>query len=310
MNRDDKRPLVSVITPSYNQGEYIEETIRSVLSQDYPRIELIVVDGGSTDNTLDVLRRYGERLRWVSERDRGQSDAINKGAAMASGEILAWLNSDDTYLEGAVRKAVEFFDSHPDVGVVYGKSYYTDPSGRVVGEYPTAPFDPARLAVTNFICQPSTFFRKTIWDAVGGLDLSLHYAMDYDLWIRMAAQADFGYLDEFLSTYRLHGQSKTVSPAHALSLQREILYTVVRHYRWAPANRVYGYCHHLAEYMLPGGLARIKTLTVLLSLMLLPIKYMISNRGMVRIEDVKMITPGNMKKLFKDWIEVSTGYRP
>jgi glycosyltransferase involved in cell wall biosynthesis len=293
-------PLVSIITPSYNQGKFIEETIRSVLSQDYPNIEYIVVDGGSTDNTLEILKKYEGRLRWISEKDRGQSDAINKGFGMAKGEILAWLNSDDTYLPGAITKVVDFLDAHPRTRVVYGRSYYTDIEGKAIGEYPVGPFDYRRLAVFNFISQPSVFFRRSAWNAVKWIDESLNYTMDYDLWIRMAKGGGFDYIEDFLSTYRLHVESKTVGFVHAVKVQKETLETVMRHYNWAPVNRVYGYCYHVVKNRLPSSFAKFGFMVVSFALLFSIVKYIGLNRG-VRAEDLRLINPGYIKKLFGGW---------
>ena len=135
-------PLVSIVTPSYNQAAFLEETIRSVLEQDYPRVEYIIIDGGSTDGSAEIIQRYADRLAyWVSERDRGQTDAINKGFARATGSILAWLNSDDTYQPGALREAVDYLLAHPDVGMVYGDGNFIDEHGKVIGRFPSAQTD-------------------------------------------------------------------------------------------------------------------------------------------------------------------------
>ncbi len=163
-------PLVSIVTPSYNHGLYIEATIQSVLQQDYPNLEYIVIDGGSQDDTVEILKRYGDRLCWISEPDHGQADAINKGFRMARGEILAWLNSDDTYLPGAVRQAVEYFQKHPDTSMVYGEGQHVDAAGHIIEPYTTEPFDYQRLSERCFICQPTVFFRAHVFRDIGPLD--------------------------------------------------------------------------------------------------------------------------------------------
>lgn len=234
-------PLVTVVTPSFNHGRFIRETIESVLTQSYPRIEYLVVDGGSTDETVAILRSYGDRVVWVSEPDRGQTDAINKGWRRARGTILAYLNSDDMYLPGAVEKAVACLRAHPDAGAVYGEGYHVDETGRVIGRYPTEPFDMARLTQTCFICQPTVFLRREMVERVGYLDNSLRYCMDYDLWIRLARVSRFAYLPDYLASTRLHAQAKTLDqrgPFHA-----EILRTVHGHFGRVPPQWVYGYAH-------------------------------------------------------------------
>ena len=209
----EHQPLVSIITPSLNQGRFIEATIESVLSQDYPRIEYIVIDGGSTDGTLEVLRRYGERVQWISEPDRGQSHAINKGFRRARGDILAWLNSDDTYLPGAVRSAVEYLAEHPDCAMVYGDGYLIDEEGRMTRPFPaTEPFDLWKLVyVHDYILQQSAFFRREAVDAVGYLDERLYWSMDWDLFIRIGKRFPVDYLPKALASLREYGTAKTFS---------------------------------------------------------------------------------------------------
>ena len=232
-------PLVTVVTPSFNQGRFIRDTIESVLTQRYPRIEYLVVDGGSTDDTLAILGSYGDRLVWVSEPDRGQTDAINKGWRRARGTIIAYLNSDDTYLPGAVENAVAGLRAHPEAGAVYGEGYHVDEVGRVIDRYPTEPFDMARLAETCFICQPTVFLRRDIVERLGYLDGSLRYCMDYDLWIRLARVSRFVHLPEYLATTRVHADTKTL--ARRAPVHEEILRTVHRHFGRVTSQWVYGY---------------------------------------------------------------------
>lgn len=205
-------PLVSIITPSYNQARYLEATLDSVLSQTYPNIEYIVVDGGSTDGSVEILQRYAAKLaHWVSEKDRGQTDAINKGFARASGEFLAWLNSDDTYEPHAVAEAVAFLQAHPEVGLVYGDADFMDEHGRRLGRFPAAQTDYARLRRGYVhIPQQAAFWRASLWREVGPLDPSFYFAMDYDLWVRLARISTLHYHPRHWANFRLHGSSKTM----------------------------------------------------------------------------------------------------
>ena len=205
-------PLVTIVTPSYNQARFLETAIQSVLNQDYPHIEYIIVDGGSTDGSVDIIRRYADRLAWwVSEPDRGQTDAINKGFARARGEILAWLNSDDTYEPHAVREAVEVLQAHPEVGLVYGDANYIDEQGRVIGRFPAAQTDYRKLRRGYVhIPQQAAFFRADLWRQVGPLDPSFYFAMDYDLWVRLAKVSRLLYVPRVWANFRIHGDAKTL----------------------------------------------------------------------------------------------------
>jgi glycosyltransferase involved in cell wall biosynthesis len=211
--RQTGAPLVSIVTPSFNQAPFLEETILSVLGQDYPNLEYLIVDGGSTDGSLDIILRYADRLAWwVSEPDRGQTEAINKGFAHAKGEIFAWLNSDDTYLPHAVSEAVQYLQQHPEVGLVYGDANFIDERGRVLGKFPARQTDYRRLRRGYVhIPQQAAFFRAELWRKVGPLDPTFYFAMDYDLWVRIARRSKIVYLPRLWANFRLHGSAKTIA---------------------------------------------------------------------------------------------------
>jgi glycosyltransferase involved in cell wall biosynthesis len=204
--------LVSIVTPSYNQARFLESTIQSVLGQDYPAIEYIVIDGGSSDGSVEIIKQYADRLAyWISEPDRGQTDAINKGFAKANGEVMAWLNSDDTYKPRAVTEAVAFLQEHPEVGMAYGDADFIDLQGRVMGRFPAAQTDYKRLRRGYVhIPQQAAFWRASLWKEVGPLDPSFTFAMDYDLWVRLARITELRYYPRVWANFRLHGSSKTI----------------------------------------------------------------------------------------------------
>lgn len=208
-----ENPLVSIITPSYNQSRFLEQTMRSVLEQDYPNIEYIVMDGASTDGSLEVIQRYQHKLSyWESVPDKGQTDAINKGFARATGDILAWLNSDDLLLPGAVSAAVKQLQSHPEVGMVYGDTIFVNADGEKIGKFAAAQTDLKRLQRGYVhIPQQASFFRVDLWRKVGPLDPTFYFAMDYDLWVRLARLAPLLYVPELWACFRLHGDTKTIS---------------------------------------------------------------------------------------------------
>jgi len=207
-----EHPLVSIITPSFNQSRYVEATINSVLSQDYPNIEYLIVDGGSQDGTVEIIKKYEDKLAWwVSEKDKGQTDAINKGFARAKGEILAWLNSDDTYEPGAINAAVRYLQEHPQVGMVYGDCNFINEDGRVIGKFGSAQTNQHLLRQGYVhIPQQTMFFRADLWKKVGPLDPSFYFAMDYDLWTRIAARAELKYVPQTWANFRLHTTGKTI----------------------------------------------------------------------------------------------------
>jgi glycosyltransferase involved in cell wall biosynthesis len=204
------QPLVSIVTPSLNQGRYIDAAIRSVLEQDYPRIEHIVVDGGSTDQTQDVLRRY-PHLEWISEPDRGQADAVNKGFRMAKGEIFGWLNADDLYLPGAISAAVAAL-VETGAALVHGGWRKIDEDGATIQDVRPRAFDYRRqLEVENRVAQPGALFTREAFESVGGLGERYRYAMDYELWLKLGSRFDVRHVDAILGAYRYHGESKTVA---------------------------------------------------------------------------------------------------
>jgi glycosyltransferase involved in cell wall biosynthesis len=212
------RPLVSVVTPSYNQSRFLGETILSVLNQGYPHIEYLVIDGASTDGSVDIIRQYeGQIAYWVSEPDRGQSHAINKGLRRTRGEIVTWLNSDDVLLPGAVSRVVRFLAEHPDVDVCNGRADRIDEYGRPIPT-PTLPKDLLDFGATtalagNLVNSPGAFWRRGIMERVGLLDEELHYVMDYEWWLRMVlAGGTFRRMPHpSVAAFRVHRGSKSAA---------------------------------------------------------------------------------------------------
>jgi len=214
-------PKVTIVTPSLNQGQFINATIQSVLSQAYPNLEYLVMDGGSSDNTIEVLNSYSDRLKWISEKDEGQTNAINKGLRMASGEILAYLNADDLLLPGALVKVAHKFMGDPDAMWVTGKCRIVDENNREVRRLITAYknlllrlHNPSLLFITDYISQPATFWRADIFRNLGPLEENLHYAMDYEYWLRLNAKFPLVIIPEYLAAFRVHSQSKNTNAGH------------------------------------------------------------------------------------------------
>jgi glycosyltransferase involved in cell wall biosynthesis len=208
------QPLVSIITPSYNQAKYLEATIQSVLGQDYENIEYILVDGGSSDSSVEIIQKHADQLAWwVSEPDKGQTEAINKGFARAQGTILAWLNSDDTYQPGAVSEAVAFFQEYPDLGLIYGDANFINAQGKVIGQFNAQQTSYRRLRRGGvYIPQQAAFWRADLWKQVGPLDPETYFAMDYDLWVRLARVSQIRYFPGHTwANFRLHDDAKTIA---------------------------------------------------------------------------------------------------
>ncbi len=205
-------PRISIVTPSYQQGGYIERTIQSILGQSYPNLQYFVQDGGSKDGTVDVLKQYEDRLSgWTSEKDSGQSQAINHGFAHTDGEIMAWLNSDDLLLPGALHTVADYFNRHPDVDVVYGNRLMVDESDMEIGRWIMPGHDSEVLSWVDYIPQETLFWRRRIWEMVGGkIDETFRFAMDWDLLVRFRdAGARFGHIPRFLGAFRIHEHQKT-----------------------------------------------------------------------------------------------------
>ena len=253
--------LVSIITPSYNQASYLEETILSVLNQDYPRIEYVVVDGASTDGSVEIIKKYESRFAWwVSEKDRGQADAINKGIARATGDIVAWLNSDDYYLQGAVSAAVKVFEEHPDVVLVYGNMLAVDEDGRTFNTLNYKQLTIEDLLCFQIIGQPAVFMRRFVLQKTNGLDSTFHFLLDHLLWIQIAQHGNILHVNQTWSAARYHAEAK--NRAKAAEFGREafrILETVARDFHLAlilakVTRRAHASAHRVdSRYLLDGG---------------------------------------------------------
>lgn len=209
-------PWVTIITPSLNQGHFLRATIESVLGQCYENLEYIIMDGGSTDETAAIAASYANRLEFISEPDRGQAHAINKGFRRARGEIVAWLNSDDTLEPGAVAKAVEALDAHPAVAAIYGDGHQMDRDGRMKQRFPfTEPFNLWKLTfLMDYILQQTVFFRRDMLEEAGWLDESLHYGMDWDVLVRLGKRHGLVYVPEFMGNIREYEEAKSLAGGH------------------------------------------------------------------------------------------------
>jgi glycosyltransferase involved in cell wall biosynthesis len=274
----DNLPKVSIVTPSYNQAQFLEQTIQSVLSQDYPNLEYIIVDGGSTDGSVDIIRRYAPHLAWwVSERDCGQSDAVNKGWRRASGEIIGWLNSDDLLLPGAVSRMVAAFQETPGMGIIYGDVFSINSDGDIFNIMQFGDWNLENLMQFDVICQPGAFLDADVLKRSGMLEESMHFLMDHHLWLKMAQIAPIRYLPGVVAAARFHPQAKNVGAGARYGVDayrivdwmktQPILQEEFNHMQkrvWAGAHRI------SARYLLDGGDARAALRAYFKSLMASP----------------------------------------
>lgn len=257
-------PLVTVITPSFNQANYIEQTLRSVLEQAYPNLEYFVMDGGSTDGSVEIIQRYANRLAgWVSEGDRGQADAVNKGLARARGEIIGWLNSDDLYRPGAIQGAVNTFRAHPKAVLVFSDVEAIDSTGQITNVMRYGNWSLDDLMTFHIIGQPGVFLRNSVLEQAGLLDLNYHFMLDHHLWLRIVQCGSMQHVPDVWAAGRFHPAAKNVALAPRFGQEA---YAIVEWMQQQPGlasryqrleKRIWAGAHRMnARYLLDGGLPR------------------------------------------------------
>jgi glycosyltransferase involved in cell wall biosynthesis len=242
----------SIIVPSFQQGNFLERTLQSILGQQGVDVEIIVQDGGSTDQSVSILKQYADRVRWESRADGGQTAALNEGFQKASGEYVGYLNSDDVLYSGALREVREFFKTHPGAMAAYGLADFIDDGDRTIGAYPVEPWNYERLLDTCFICQPACFFRRAVLDRFGLFDPALHYAMDYEYWLRVGSGEPFHFLPRKLAATRHHESAKTFSKSREAHYETMAVLQRYHHGR-IPPRWIIAYARHCAEGRLGEG---------------------------------------------------------
>lgn len=255
------KPLISIITPSYNQSDYLEMAMLSVLNQDYPNLEYIVVDGNSSDGSLEIIKKYADRLAWwVSEKDNGQADAFNKGLSHANGKYIGWLNSDDLYLEHAITEAVEILEINPDIAFVFGDVQSINQDGKITNIMKYGNWDILDLMKFKIIGQPAVFMRKDLLVSIGGLDPSFHFLLDHQLWLKLASKASIKYSHKLWVAARFHAEAKNIAQAEKFGKEA---YRLVEWMEKNPDlnqlfldyhNKIIAGAHRMdARYLLDGG---------------------------------------------------------
>lgn len=236
---------ISVITPSYNQGKFLERTINSVLNQEVLNLEYIVFDGGSTDESVQILKKYSDHLTFFSEKDEGQADAVNKGIEKANGDIIAWINSDDIYFPGALQTVIEVFENNPEVDVVYGLAEHIDEFDEYIEDYYTERWDFKKLQEVCYLCQPAVFFRKKVCYQYGLLQKNLRYCMDYEYWLRIGQEKPFFFLNKKLAGSRLYLTNKTLG--NRRGVHEEIIMMIKEKFGKVPTKWIYNLAHIITE---------------------------------------------------------------
>lgn len=297
---DGKLPLVSIVTPSYNQGRFIKRTIDSVLNQDYPNIEYVVMDGGSTDETVEILKSYGDKLRWVSQKDGGQANAINNGLAIAKGEIVAWLNSDDTYEPGAISRVVRFFNENPEAKFVHGNGDHIDVNDAFIEKYPSEKCSFERFHRSCPICQPTAFWKKEIMDEIGYLNESWNYGMDYDYWIRVSQKYELHFIEDHLANTRVYSDTKTFNDPEKPS--REAVRIIDSHYETVSSDWIYAYAHARLHGHVRG--TKFSEFTFRLRVIVIAARFFLKYNGKIPKQDRKMMVDwfkGGILSLLRIW---------